>query len=345
MNLQKEFFGQTIQGEAVSLFTLSNDRHLTVKLLNYGGIITAIETPDRKGDIADVVLGRNTLTEYQEVHPYFGAIVGRYGNRIAKGCFDLDGFTYRLAVNDGPNHLHGGLIGFDKVVWQAEEIQSREAVGVALEYLSKDGEEGYPGNLQVKVKYLLNNNNELVIEYWAVTDRPTVINLTNHSYFNLQGEGSGTILDHIMQINAKQTTAINEQLIPTGELAVVAGTPFDFTAPHTLGSRFAAVKGGYDHNYVLDRKQTGLGLAAKVIEPQSGRIMEVFTTQPGIQLYTGNFLDGTIAGKSGRFYGPQSGFCLETQHFPDSPNQPEFPTTRLNPGETYQETTIYKFSV
>jgi aldose 1-epimerase len=344
MNLQKEFFGQT-EGESVSLFTLSNDRRVTVKLINYGGIITAIETPDRNGAIADLALGRNTLKEYLEPHPHFGALIGRYGNRIAKGCFDLDGYTYRLATNDGPNHLHGGLVGFDKVVWQAREFQTREAVGVELNYLSRDGEEGYPGNLQVKVKYSLNNQNELIIEYSAVTDRPTVVNLTNHSYFNLHGEGSGNILDHIMQINANYITAVDGQLIPTGELAAVAGTPMDFKTPQTIGSRFAAVKGGYDHNYVLDREGAGLVLAAKVLDSQSGRIMEVFTTEPGVQFYTGNFLNGTICGKTGQLYGPQSGFCLETQHFPDSPNHPEFPTTRLNPGETYEQVTIYKFSV
>jgi aldose 1-epimerase len=345
MNLQKELFGQTNQGEDVWLFTLSNDHDVTVKITNYGGIITAIQVPDQDGAIADVTLGFNTLAEYRKPHPHFGALIGRFGNRIAKGRFNLDGVTYQLAANDGANHLHGGRVGFDKVLWRAQEIRGSEAVGVALSYLSQDGEEGYPGNLQTMVKYTLNNRNELTLEYSATTDQPTVVNLTNHSYFNLSGEGSGRILGHKMQINADYITAIGEGLIPTGALTAVAGTPFDFTTPQTIESRFTAVKGGYDHNYVLNRKQTGLALAAKATDPQSGRTMEVYTTEPGVQFYTGNFLNGTLRGKSGQFYGPQSGFCLETQHFPDSPNHPEFPTTRLNPGETYQQVTRYKFSV
>lgn len=345
MKLQKELFGQTTQGEAVFLFTLCNDHNVTVKITNYGGIITAIETPDQDGAIADVALGLNTLAEYQQPHPHFGALIGRFGNRIAKGRFSLDGVTYQLATNDGVNHLHGGRVGFDKVVWRAQEIRGSEAVGVALSYLSQDGEEGYPGNLETTVKYTLNNQNELTLDYRATTDQPTIVNLTNHSYFNLSGEGSGNILDHKIQINADYITAIGEGLIPTGALTAVAGTPLDFTIAQTAGSRFEAVKGGYDHNYVLNRKQTGPALAAKVEDPQSGRTMEVYTTEPGIQLYTGNFLNGTIQGKSGRFYGPQSGFCLETQHFPDSPNHPEFPAVRLDPGETYQQVTVYKFSV
>jgi aldose 1-epimerase len=325
-------------------FTLCNDNDITVQIITYGGIITAIRTSDKAGKVADVALGLNTLAEYQGAHPYFGALIGRYGNRIAAGRFTLDGVEYRLAVNDGANHLHGGIVGFDKVVWDACEIQRDGAIGVALSYLAKDGEEGYPGNLQVQVEYLLNNQNELAINYRATTDRPTVVNLTNHSYFNLSGEGCGDILGHEMQINADYCTAITEELIPTGELTAVAGTPLDFTVARSIGFRFAAVKGGYDHNYVLKRGRTGLDCAAQVVDPRSGRVMEVYTTQPGVQFYSGNFLDGTLQGKSGKFYGPQSGFCLETQHFPDAPNHPEFPTTRLNPGEIYQQTTVYKFS-
>jgi aldose 1-epimerase len=345
MNLQKELFGRTNQDEDVLLFTLNNNHDVTVRITNYGGIITAIRVPDKNGVIADIVLGLNTLAEYLKPHPYLGALVGRYGNRIAKGRFILDGATYQLAVNDGGNHLHGGLVGFNKVVWRAREIRTDETVGVALQYGSVDGEEGYPGNLQVEVKYLLNNRNELTLEYSAGTDQPTVVNLTNHSYFNLSGEGSGNILGQMMQINADYITAVDEELIPTGELAAVAGTPFDFTEARAIGSRFAAVKGGYDHNYVLNRQGTGLCLAAKAEDPQSGRMLEVYTTQPGMQFYTGNSLNGTIQGKSGQFYGPQSAFCLETQAYPDSPNHPEFPTTRLNPGETYHQVTVYKFAV
>jgi aldose 1-epimerase len=343
MNLQKDRFGRLDRGQEVSRFTLCNDNDITVQIITYGGIITAIRTPDKIGKVADVALGLNTLAEYQGVHPYFGALIGRYGNRIAAGRFTLDGVEYRLAKNDGANHLHGGIVGFDKVVWDAREIQREDAIGVALTYLAQDGEEGYPGNLQVQVEYSLNNQNELAINYHATTDRPTVVNLTNHSYFNLSGEGSDDILGHEMRINADYCTAITEELIPTGELTAVAGTPLDFTGARRIGSRFAAVKGGYDHNYVLKRSRPGLDYAASVVDPRSGRVMEVYTTQPGVQFYSGNFLDGTIQGKSGQFYGPQSGFCLETQHFPDAPNHPEFPNTRLNPGEIYQQTTIYKF--
>ncbi|MGD8400083.1 MAG: aldose epimerase family protein [Bacillota bacterium] len=345
MDLQKELFGRTNQGEEASLFTLSNEHNVTVKITNYGGIITAILAPDQNGAVADVALGLKTLAEYQKPHPYFGALVGRYGNRIAKGRFTLDGAIYQLAVNDGRNHLHGGLVGFDKVLWRAREIHTGATVGVALRYVSADGEEGYPGNLQVEVKYILNNQNELTLEYSARTDRPTVVNLTNHSYFNLSGEGRGDILGQIMRINADYITAVDAELIPTGDLAAVAGTPWDFTKARAIGARFAAVEGGYDHNYVLNRQAPGLRLAAKAEDPQSGRILEVSTTAPGVQFYTGNFLDGTIQGKSGQFYGPQSGFCLETQAYPDSPNHPEFPSTRLNPDETYHQTTVYKFAV
>jgi aldose 1-epimerase len=343
MKITQTFYGKTKEGKEISLYTLSNDTKMTVKVITYGGIITSIEVPDRHGKTDDVVLGFNSLEEYLQGHPFFGVLVGRYGNRIARGRFELDGKTYNLAQNDGVNHLHGGLIGFDKVVWDAKPFERDREVGVELRYLSKDGEEGYPGNLSIRVKYTLNNENTLAIEYEATTDKPTVVNLTNHSYFNLSGEGSGNILGHELTLDADFFTAVDEGLIPTGELRSVKNSAMDFTTPHSIGSRFEEVKGGYDHNYVLNKSLGELALIAKVAEPESGRTMEVWSIEPGIQLYTGNNLDGSLVGKSGKAYGPQSGFCLETQHYPDSPNHPEFPTTRLNPGETYRTTTIYKF--
>lgn len=345
MIITKEPFGELKDGQEVSLFTLENRRNLTVKIITYGGIITSILTPDQKGKPDDIVLGFNSLEDYLGKHPYFGALIGRYGNRIAKGKFSLNGKEYRLAVNDGENHLHGGLVGFDKVVWDAEELRDDAEVGVRLSYLSKDGEEGYPGNLHTTVTYLLNDQNELKIAYKAATDQPTVVNLTNHAYFNLAGAGSGDILDHEIMINAHRYTAITDDLIPTGELKPVQGSALDFTTVKRIGADINKVKGGYDHNYVLDKAGNELTLAAKVFEPKSGRILEVFTTEPGIQFYTGNFLDGTLTGKEGKPYGKYAGFCLETQHFPDSPNQPGFPGTLLNPGDLYQQVTIYKFSV
>jgi len=344
MLITKKPFGRNKDGREVSLFTLSNDHNTTVKIITYGGIITSILTPDKYGKIDDVVLGFNSINDYHGEHPYLGALIGRYGNRIAKGRFVLNGKEYRLAVNDGLNHLHGGLVGFDKVIWGAAEFKNETEVGVELTYLSKDGEEGYPGNLNTKVKYSLNNRNELVISYEATTDQPTVVNLTNHTYFNLAGEGWGNVLDHEITINAQRYTAVSDDLIPTGELKPVKGTAMDFTASQRIGARIAEVDGGYDHNYVLEKTGKELSFAAKVYEPKSGRILEVFTTEPGIQFYTGNFLDGTLTGKAGKPYKKQSGFCLETQHFPDSPNQPGFPSTVLNPGELYQQVTIYKFS-
>lgn len=345
MNITKELFGMSKDGQEVLLFTLSNRNHLSVKITNYGGIITSIMAPDRNGKLADVILGFDNLDAYLGEHPYFGALIGRYGNRIAKGRFSLNGKEYRLAVNDGENHLHGGLVGFDKVIWEATELTTDNEVGLRLTYLSKDGEEGYPGNLSVKVEYRLNDRNELAISYEATTDQPTVVNLTNHAYFNLAGEGSGDVLDHEVMINAQRYTAVSADLIPTGELKSVVGSALDFSSPQKIGARIGEVKGGYDHNYVLDKTGKELSLAAKVLEPKSGRVLEVFTTEPGVQFYTGNFLDGTLIGKAGKPYGKQAGFCLETQHFPDSPNQPGFPSTRLNPGELYQQLTIYKFSV
>lgn len=344
MFIKKESFGITNDGKEVFLFSLGNDRDLTVQITNYGGTITSLKTPDGKGHIDDIVLGFGSLNGYLQEEPYLGALIGRYGNRIAKGRFSLNGTEYKLAINNGENSLHGGIVGFDKVVWDVTEINTASEVGLKLSYLSKDGEEGYPGNLHTVVHYLLNNENELTIRYEAVTDKATVINLTNHSYFNLKGEGSGDILDHAMMINAAKYTIVSDSLIPTGEVRAVQGSPMDFTAPQIIGSRIQQVDGGYDHNYVLNKTGNELSLAAKVSEPNSGRIMEVFTTEPGMQFYSGNFLDGTLTGKAGRNYGKHAGFCLETQHFPDSPNQPDFPTTVLNPGETYQQSTIYKFS-
>lgn len=344
MKISKDLFGRLRGGKEVSLFTMSNRRHTSVRITNYGGIITTILTPDQNGKPADIVLGFNTLDGYLAEHPYFGALIGRYGNRIAKGRFVLNGKEYRLAINDGKNHLHGGLVGFDKVVWEAEELRNDTEVGVRLTYLSKDGEEGYPGNLHTTVTYLLNDQNELKISYEAATDQPTVVNLTNHAYFNLAGEGSGNILDHELMINADRYTAVSADLIPTGELVPVKGRAMDFSAPQKIGAKIIQVKGGYDHNYVLNKTSKELSLAAKVYEPKSGRILEVLTTEPGVQFYTGNFLDGTLTGKSGRNYGQHAGFCLETQHFPDSPNHPEFPSTLLNPGDLYRQVTIYKFS-
>lgn len=340
-------WGKTKTGEAVERYTLRNSRGIQVDFITYGGIITSILAPDRKGVAGDIVLGFDSLEGYLGDHPYFGAIVGRYANRIARGRFVLDGKEYRLARNNGDNALHGGLRGFDKVVWKARQVKD----GVELSYLSKDGEEGYPGNLQVKVTYLLNDKNELRIEYEAVTDKPTVVNLTNHSYFNLSAGASADILDHRLRVNADRFTPVDAGLIPTGELRSVAGTPFDFRAPHAIGERIhqpdeqLRLGRGYDHNFVLNRRGSGLEMAARVVEAKSGRVLEVLTTEPGMQLYTGNFLDGSLRGKGGRLYGRHAGLCLETQHFPDSPNRPEFPSTVLRPGQTFRSTTVYRLSV
>jgi len=297
-----------------------------------------------------VVLGYDNLKGYLEKSPYFGAIVGRYANRIAKGMFALDGTTYHVPVNNGPNSLHGGINGFDKKVWGAEEVESKEAPALSLTYVSKDGEEGYPGTLSAKVVYTVTNRNELRIDYTATTDKPTVVNLTNHSYFNLAGQGNGDILGHELMLNADRFTPTDDTSIPTGELRSVAGTPFDFRKPTPIGARIdqpdqqLQFGKGYDHNYAIDHHGLSLALAARVHEAHTGRTMEVLTTQPGVQLYTGNFLDGTITGKEGKVYKQRYAFCLETQHYPDSPNRPNFPTTTLRPGETYEQTTIYRFS-
>ncbi|MBK9313987.1 MAG: galactose mutarotase [Acidobacteria bacterium] len=344
--MMKETYGKLPDGTAVDLYTLANRSGMEVKITNYGGIIVSIKTPDRNGRMGDVVLGYDNLDGYVTRNPFFGCLVGRYGNRIGKARFSLSGVEYKLASNNGQNHLHGGLKGFDKQVWQARALD--DATGLELKYLSKDGEEGYPGNLSVTVTYTLGDDNSLKIDYLASTDKETVLNLTNHSYFNLAGEGD--ILGHEMMIDADRFTPVDSELITTGELRAVAGTPFDFLKPTPIGARIDAddeqiVFGkGYDHNFVLNHKPGEMGLVARVYEPKTGRQMEVFTTEPGVQFYTGNFLDGSIRGKSGRIVERRSGFCLETQHFPDSPNKPQFPSPVLKPGETYKTSTSFRFS-
>jgi aldose 1-epimerase len=342
-------FGTLPDGDPVERFTLRNSNGLEVVAITYGGIITSLRTPDRNREMADVVLGFDTVEPYLAGTPYFGSIIGRYGNRIAEGRFELDGASYPLATNDGSNHLHGGDVGFDKVVWDAEPFENDSGVGVIFRRTSPDGEEGYPGNLDVQVTYTLTEQDELIFDYRAVTDRPTPVNLTQHSYFNLAGEGSGDILGHELQILASGYTPVDATLIPTGSVEPVEGTPFDFREPQAIGARIEAdheqiARGpGYDHNWVLDRQGDGLQLAARVVEPTTGRVMEVFTEEPGLQFYAGNFLDGSLVGKSGGAYGLRSGFCLETQHFPDSPNQSAFPSTTLRPGEEYRTRTVLRF--
>ncbi|HTZ75661.1 MAG TPA: aldose epimerase family protein [Candidatus Aquilonibacter sp.] len=342
-----EPWGQTAEGQPVDLYTITNARGMQARIITYGGILVSLRVPDRHGRLADVVLGFDNLDDYIHESPYFGALIGRYGNRIANGTFTLDGVRYTLAKNNGPNSLHGGNRGFDKVVWKAKPIAQNS---LALTYLSKDGEEGYPGNLSVTVIYALTSNNELRIDYSATTDKDTVLNLTNHSYFNLAGQGVGNVLGHIVTIHASRFTPVDSTLIPTGELQSVAGTPFDFRTPHAIGERINAQNQqleyghGYDHNFVLDRTGASLELAARVVEPKSGRVLEVLTTQPGLQFYTANQLDGSIHGKGGATYGPHAAFCMETQHFPDSPNHPSFPTTELKHGQRYHQITVYKFS-
>jgi len=348
--ISKESFGKTADGESVDLFTLTNRNGMEAKITNYGGIVTTLTAPDRNNKYADVVLGFNDLDSYLKGHPYFGALVGRYGNRIAKGRFTLNGVEYKLAVNNGENHLHGGIKGFDKVVWTARSMRTKLGPALSLTYVSKDMEEGYPGNLTVKVVYTLTNNNELRIDYSASTDKDTVTNLTHHSYFNLAGEGNGDILNHQLLLKASRFTPTDAGSIPTGELRNVQGTPFDFLKSTSIGARINQDEeqlkfgGGYDHNWVVNGRAGTLRQAASVYESTSGRVMDVWTTEPGIQFYTGNFLDGTLTGKSGKAYARRNGFCLETQHYPDSPNKPKFPTTTLRKGATYRSTTIYRFS-
>ena len=345
--ITKQSFGKTADGQNVDLYTLRNVHGVEAKITNYGGIVTSLKVPDRRGKFDDVVLGFNDLDSYLKGHPYFGAIIGRYGNRIAKGRFTLNAVEYKLAVNNGENTLHGGIKGFDKVVWTAQDSKTRLGPSISLTYLSKDGEEGYPGNLNVKVVYTLTNNNELRIDYTATTDKDTVTNLTHHSYFNLAGEGNGDILNHQVLINATRFLPTDAGSIPTGELRSVTGTPFDFRKMMTIGARInqdeeqLKLGNGYDHNWIINGR--GMRLAAQAYEPTSGRRMQVWTTEPGLQFYTGNFLDGTLTGKSGKVYPRRSGFCFETQHYPDSPNHPAFPTTTLKKGVTYRSTTIYKF--
>lgn len=351
--ITSESFGETADGQAVEAYTLTNANGMQVTIITYGGIITEILAPDREGNMANVTLGFPTLADYETLNaPYFGGLIGRYGNRIARGKFTLDGQEYTLAANNGPNALHGGLKGFDKVVWAAEEITGTQGVALSLSYQSADMEEGYPGALDVNVVYTLTDDNSIRMDYTATTDKATVVNLTNHAYFNLNGEGNGTIYGHVLMLNADRFTPVDDTLIPTGELAPVEGTPFDFRLPKLIGpGQFSnheqIVYGrGYDHNFVLSRdsfEDTSMMLAARAYAPESGRILEVWTDQPGIQFYAGNFLDGSLYGPSGRAYRQSAGFALETQHFPDSPNQPDFPATVLEPGDTYQTTTFYRF--
>jgi aldose 1-epimerase len=348
----KQPFGATPDGVPVDVYTLTNAGGVEVRAITYGGIILSLRVPDRDGTLGDVVLGCETVDAYLEASAYFGAIVGRYGNRIAGGQFTLDGQAYSLATNNGPNALHGGLVGFDKVVWRAESFENTDGVGVVFSHTSPDGEEGYPGTLEVRVTYTLTDANQLIFDYNAVTDRATPVNLTQHSYFNLAGDGAGDILNHELMLKASRFTPVDATLIPTGEIRGVAGTPFDFRTPTAIGGRIDADNeqirfgGGYDHNFVLDRDESDSPtLAARVYEPSSGRIMEVSTTEPGVQFYSGNFLDGNITGKGGRVYRRRNGFCLETQHYPDSPNRPDFPSTILRPGQEYRSRTVYTFSV
>jgi aldose 1-epimerase len=344
-------FGTMPDGRTVDQYTLTNGNGVEVTAIPYGGIITSLRVPDRSGKFDDIVLGFDRLDDYLKEHPFFGAIIGRYGNRIAKGQFALNGQTYKLATNNGPNHLHGGNKGFDKVLWGVEPIDVHPQSWVTFSRTSPDGEEGYPGNLRVRVTYRLTDKNELIVDYSATTDKPTPVNLTQHSYFNLAGQGSGDILGHELMVNADRYTPVDATLIPTGELAPVEGTPFDFRKPTAIGARINATHpqlkagGGYDHNWVLNRKGAGLQLAARVREPKTGRTLEIATTEPGIQFYSGNFLDGTLKGKGGALYRHRTGFCLETQHFPDSPNQSNFPSTVLKPGEEYKTRTVFTFGV
>ncbi|MFZ0806808.1 MAG: aldose epimerase family protein [Candidatus Sulfotelmatobacter sp.] len=346
--IQQQPFG-THDGRTITLYTLTNSHGMEVRAMNYGGIIVSIRVPDRKGQIADVVLGHDDLKGYEPNPPYIGAIIGRYANRVANGTFTLDGKTYTLPKNDGPNTLHGGINKtFDRVVWDGEPKGKN---GVEFNYVSHDGDDGFPGNVKVKVSYTLTDGNAILIDYEATTDKATPINLTQHSYFNLAGEGSGDILNHEVMINADHFTPVDKGLIPTGELRPVKGTPFDLTKPTRIGAHIddnyeqLTLGWGYDHNFVINSKpdQNGLKLAARVHEPTSGRTLEVWTTQPGVQFYTGNHLDGSVTGKQGHVYKKRDAFCLETQHYPDSPNHPNFPNTILKPGETFHEKTVFKF--
>ena len=344
-------FGGIPDGPPVTIYTLRNDKGMEVRILTYGGIVQSLKVPDKNGKFDDVVLGYDNLGGYLTNSPYFGALIGRYGNRIGGGKFTLEGKTYKLAANNGPNSLHGGIKGFDKVVWQAKSWLTPDGPALELTYVSPDGEEGFPGNLKVTAIYTLTDNNELHLSFTAATDRPTLCNLTQHSYFNLRGQGNGDILGHEVCINSDKITPVDKDLITTGEYAPVDGTPFDFRKPTAIGARIndsnqqIQFGNGYDHNWVINKPLGKLGLQARVFEPATGRVLEVWSTEPGVQFYTGNFLDGSITGKDGRVYSRRTGLCLEPQHYPDSPNKPVFPTTELKPGETYQNTIVYRFLV
>ncbi len=342
--VDKQAFGHAPDGTPVDLYSLA-DGKIEVRIMTYGGIVVSLRTPDRNGKLDDVVLGCNSVEEYVAQTAHFGGIIGRYANRIAHGTFQLDGHTYSIPKNDGDNALHGGTRGFDKVVWGAKQIKD----GIELTYVSKDGDQGFPGTLSTAVRYTLDGGS-LRIEYSATTDKDTVLNLTNHSYFNLKGQGNGDVLGHVLKIDASRMTPVDASLIPTGELKSIEGTPFDFRKPHAIGERIEAddpqlhLGHGYDHNFVLDHAPGQLAQAAEVYEPSTGRILRVLTTEPGVQLYTGNFLDGSITGKEGRVYSRRFAFCLETQHFPDSPNHPSFPSTELKPGQKFHSVTVFQFS-
>ncbi len=343
--VEKSAFGRLRDGRRADLYTLTNTTGMIAKITNYGAILTELHTPDKSGRIEDVVLGFDNLGAYQKGHPFFGATVGRYANRIAKGKFTLDGKQYTLVVNNGPNHLHGGMVGFDKALWEAKTVRRSDGPAVQFHYISKDGEEGYPGSLDVSVTYTLTNQNALRIDYAATTEKPTVCNLTNHTYFNLAGQGD--VGKHLVQLNCDRFVPVDDTLIPTGELQAVNGTVMDFTTMHAIGDHIDEVgkdPTGYDHAYVINGGGKKLTLAARVTEPTSGRTMEAYTTEPGVQFYTGNFLDGTLTGIGGKVYQKHSGFCLEAGKFPDTPNQPKFPTAELRPGQTYRQRTEYRFS-
>jgi aldose 1-epimerase len=351
-SITKAPFGD-VSGQAVDRYTLKNCNDMEVKILTYGGILQEISVPDRKNKVANVTLGFDNLADYVAKSPYFGCITGRYANRIALGQFTLDGVTYQLPINNPPNSLHGGDVGFDKHVWAATPFTTSKTVGLVLEFTSPDGDQGYPGELTTKVTYTLTQQNEIVMDYHATTDAPTIVNLTNHAYFNLEGEGTSAIYDHVLELNAPRYTPVDPTLIPTGAIDPVAGTPLDFTKPTAIGDRIRdghpqlVIGRGYDHNWVLNRSNPNdkaLILAARVREPDSGRVLSIYTQEPGIQFYSGNFLDGTLVGTSGRMYRQGDGFALETQHYPDSPNHANFPSTVLRPGEVYETQTIYQFS-
>ncbi|MGA8657595.1 MAG: aldose epimerase family protein [Chthoniobacterales bacterium] len=353
LGVSKEPFGKMSDGTPVDKYTLTNTHGMTVTILTYGGIVQTIEVPDKNGKLANVSLGFDKLEDYIKDSPYFGAIIGRYGHRIAKGQFTVDGKQYQIPTNNGPNALHGGPKGFDKEVWAATPLENSNWVGVELTYLSPDGQMGFPGNLAVTVRYTLNNDNALRIDYSAVTDKDTILNLTNHTYFNLAGAGHGTVLDQVAMINADKITPVDKTLIPNGELQDVKDTPFDFTKPTAIGARIHSdneqlknaepKQGGYDHNWVFNNPGNLNALAARVTDPESGRTVEMYTTEPGVQFYTGNFLDGSLKGIGGSTYEHWGAFTLEAQHYPDSPNHANFPSTELKPGEKYSQTTVYKF--